>query len=171
MTTSPWIALYVADYLADTTHLSTTQHGAYLLLIMRYWQHGGLPDDDEQLARIVGLSLADWRRNRAAIRGFFKRGWKHPRVEQEIADAKAAYERRSRAGRKGGSAGNRSEKGPSNAEALLKQSQPQSHLLRRGSIQGGKSSDIEGLALTQDGGRPRLALVNGLASGTGEDEL
>ena len=50
----PYIPLFVADYLADTSHLSTLEHGAYLLLIMNYWQRGeSLPCGDMQLARIA----------------------------------------------------------------------------------------------------------------------
>jgi uncharacterized protein YdaU (DUF1376 family) len=97
--------LYVGDYLADTMHLSTEEHGAYLLLIFHYWQCRGLPTADEQLARIARVSLAKWKKIRPVIAEFFDEGWKHPRIEEELAKtadfsqkqsarAKAGWEKR-----------------------------------------------------------------------------
>lgn len=97
----PWMPLYIADYRADTPHLSAAEHGAYLLLIMHYWQHGGLPRDDGQLARIASMLPAEWKRSRATIAAFFV-NWKHARIDAELANADAKHARRSEAGKAGG---------------------------------------------------------------------
>lgn len=98
----PWMPLYVRDYLADTGHLSTVQHGAYCLLIMTYWVQGGLPDDDEQLAQITGLPVPIWLLHRAVLQRFFHRGWKHHRLDAEIARTMDKIAKRTAAGSKGG---------------------------------------------------------------------
>lgn len=82
----PWMPLYIADYLADTRRLSTLEHGVYLLLIMEYWRNGGLPNDEGQLARIAGLSVKEWNRARPAVYPFFHDGWKHKRIDKELAE-------------------------------------------------------------------------------------
>lgn len=81
----PWMPLYVADYLRDTRKLTAAEHGAYLLLIMEYWTSGTLPDDDRQLARIASMSTSEWKRARPNIEGFFHDGWKHKRLDAELA--------------------------------------------------------------------------------------
>src|SRR5690606_38996442 len=61
MSSAPYMQLYVADYMADTTHLTTEQHGAYLLLLMAMWRNGAvLPNDPKKLARIAGVSTRRW---------------------------------------------------------------------------------------------------------------
>lgn len=128
----PWMPLYVADYLADTGHLSAAEHGAYLLLIMHYWANGGLPADDRKLARIARMTDTEWRAARETVAEFFSDSWRHERIDRELANANAAYERRASAGRKGGNAKSVSRQSRSNAtpmpDALLKQSQPQSNI-------------------------------------------
>jgi len=48
-----WMPMYWADYLADTQHFSTFQHGAYMLLIAAYWCRGGpIPADEASVARM-----------------------------------------------------------------------------------------------------------------------
>ena len=85
--TRPWMPFYVADYLGDTRHLSTLEHGAYLLLIFHYWQRGSLPVDDGRLATITGLSAEEWGRCRPTIAEFFGPGWTHRRIDDELAAA------------------------------------------------------------------------------------
>ena len=62
MAETPFFQFYPGDYLAKTQHLTTVEHGAYLLLIMAAWgrKDCALPDDDQFLARTVGLSTRKW---------------------------------------------------------------------------------------------------------------
>ena len=83
-----WMPLDIPDYYADTGHLGAVEHGVYLLLIMHYWRTGSLPDDDRQLARIARATPAEWRGARPVIEAFFLPGWKHKRIEHELAKAR-----------------------------------------------------------------------------------
>ena len=98
----PWMPFYVGDYLGDTEHLSTVQHGAYCLLLFSYWRRGNLPDDDQQLANITRLSPDEWKAHRATLQAFFYDGWKHRRVEHELFRTEDLRAKRATAGQKGG---------------------------------------------------------------------
>ena len=112
MSAPPWMPLYIANYLADTGHLTTVEHGAYLLLIMHYWQHGGLPTDEHKLARICRMTIAEWSAARDTLADFFQDGWRHGRIDEEITAAQQTMAKRSAAGRAGAHArhGNRTAK-------------------------------------------------------------
>lgn len=59
----------ISAYIADTQHLSTLQHGAYLLILMTMRRAGGwIPDDDRKLANIVKLTVAKWKQIAPDIR-------------------------------------------------------------------------------------------------------
>jgi len=90
-----WMPLYIADYLADTSRLTTEQHGAYLLLLMDYWRNGALPDNDATLAQITRMSPDAWSNARSILQAFFKQCngmWVHERVEAELAKARTEKE-------------------------------------------------------------------------------
>lgn len=79
-----WMPLYITDFIADTVHLSAAETGAYLCLIMDYWLHDGLPDDDVRLAQTARLPVKSWREMRPAIQAFFHDGWRHKRIDAEL---------------------------------------------------------------------------------------
>lgn len=120
MTSRPWMPLYIADYRADTAHLSAAEHGAYLLLIMHYWQTGGLPTEDSQLARIACMAPAEWRKARPTIAKFFTDEWRHKRIDEEIAHAIEV------SGKRKSAAQQRHSKRPANADANAEQLETQS---------------------------------------------
>ena len=90
--------LYVADYLADTAHLTAAQSGAYLHLIMAYWRAGGpLRLDDGALARTARMTPTEWSEAAGVVLAFFRQedgALHHGRIEHELADAAAMYEAR-----------------------------------------------------------------------------
>jgi uncharacterized protein YdaU (DUF1376 family) len=104
MTSRPiWMPLYVRDYLVDTRHLKTIQHGAYLLLIMEYWTKGRLPEDETTLRAITSLDRRQWHRHKKTIAALFDQpGWRHPRIDAELKKANELRLKRSVYGTQGG---------------------------------------------------------------------
>ena len=100
-----WMPIYWGDYLRDTGHLVTVEHGAYMLLIGHYWTSGKpLPDDDKRLSKITRLDLDEWLEIRPTISEFFevRNGeWFHKRISHELIEAIKWREAASEKGRKG----------------------------------------------------------------------
>lgn len=103
-----YMPLVIEKYLGDTAHLTTLQHGAYLLLLMAYWRRGGpLPADDARLAATARMTPAEWRKSRAILAEFFDIGggvWRQKRADAELERARkksgaAAASARARWGR------------------------------------------------------------------------
>jgi uncharacterized protein YdaU (DUF1376 family) len=103
-----WMPWYWADYLRDTAHLDTTEHGAYMLLIGHYWTNGKrIADADKRLAAVTGMTIDAWKEIRPTIEEFFtvEDGfWHHVRIDAELKTAETKASRRSEAGKRGAKA-------------------------------------------------------------------
>lgn len=117
--------LYVADYLGDTRHLTTEQHGAYLLLLMTMWRSDGrLPNDAKKLARIAGCSPSRWAKISDEVLEFFNVDGSvltNPRLTLELEKASEKSIKRAVSGSQGGKAKALKDKGSAvaNANGLL----------------------------------------------------
>jgi uncharacterized protein YdaU (DUF1376 family) len=73
MAEAPIMPFFTDAYLADTGHLSTIEHGAYMLILIACWRAGGtLPNDDKRLARYAHLGSQQWQRIKPVIMEFFQ---------------------------------------------------------------------------------------------------
>lgn len=70
----PMLPLWTDAYLGDTFHLNTTQHGAYLLLLITMWRTKDctLPNDDQELARYTRMTVDRWRKAKPVLMPFFR---------------------------------------------------------------------------------------------------
>lgn len=68
MSAAPSMPMFWDAYLADTTHLSLEEHGALCLLLGAMWRrNGSVPNDDRDLARILGVSKPRWKKLKARL--------------------------------------------------------------------------------------------------------
>ncbi|KQV31126.1 DUF1376 domain-containing protein [Rhizobium sp. Root1204] len=115
----PCMPFWTDAYLADTQHLTTEEHGAYLLLLFQAWRSHdcSLADDDDMLSRQAGVSMAKWKGMKSIVMAFWtldkrRKRWvqKRLKIEREKASVKKAKARDSAASRWKGK-----EKGDANA--------------------------------------------------------
>lgn len=129
MSNRAWMPLHIDAYLGDTGHLSALEHGAYLLLIMHYWKHGCLPADERLIARHAKLTPEQWAESRDILAALFMDGWRHKRIDEELAKADEIIAKRRAA-----------------ASARHKASKPDAHAMHMQS----KSSDTGALPSTNN---------------------
>ena len=102
-----WFPFYPGDYLRDTMHLRLEHHGAYLLLLLCFWDAKGvMPDDDETFAGIVRVTIDEWKSKfRPKLAPFFKIAngqWTQSRVQREYNRSQHVRNVRSAVGKLGG---------------------------------------------------------------------
>lgn len=108
MAQAPVMPVWTDALIGDTTHLSTEQFGAYVLILIATWRNNGkpLPDDDERMAHVSRVSVKKWRQKLRPVVGEFFRvdetGWHQLRLEKEWARVEQKLKQRRSAGRKGG---------------------------------------------------------------------
>lgn len=114
-----FMPLFIGDYMAGTSRLTTEQHGAYLLLMMDYWVNGPLPADDAILANITRLSADAWSIAKASIKHLFHEEngcLRHKRIDAELARATENMAKASGKAKKAAEA--RWKNAPSNAPSI-----------------------------------------------------
>jgi uncharacterized protein YdaU (DUF1376 family) len=117
---------YIGDYLRDTGHLSTCEHGAYVLLLFHAFTHGGvLPNDEVRLRNIAKMSAKDWKRSSHTLRAFFYVDGdtlRQSRIDRELGEISKSSEQKSTAGKASAAARaaqRKSNGNPTGVEVLL----------------------------------------------------
>lgn len=129
MSDTPFMPLWVADFLADTMDLGAKEVGAYMLLLMALWSRDGyLPADQKKLQRVARCGR-DWPKIWDALQGYFQtdgeRIWNR-RLLEEATKVAAKRAVNAHSGARGGrsKALNRKEAGLANATNSLYQPEP-----------------------------------------------
>jgi uncharacterized protein YdaU (DUF1376 family) len=98
--TDIWMPIFIGDYLADTGHLTTEAHGAYLLLLMHQWRVGHFGED-----AIPAITRSASSTSQVAVKQMLSKDdggrWYSPRLDREKTrwtEKKATYTERARKG-------------------------------------------------------------------------
>lgn len=86
----PMMPFWVKDWVSATLHWPAAERGAYISLLAFQWTNRVLPAHEEQLARITGLELADFRKVWQTLGPKFdsdERGLFNKRLEQVRKEA------------------------------------------------------------------------------------
>ncbi len=108
MSSTPFMPLWVSDFLGDTLDLDATEIGAYMLLLMAQWNRDGesLPDDAKKLQRVARCGR-NWATVWGSIERFFEKDAKgiyNKRLRLEAQNVATKREVNARNGARGGKA-------------------------------------------------------------------
>jgi uncharacterized protein YdaU (DUF1376 family) len=165
--TDTWMPWHLAEYLADTMHLSTLEHGAYLLILAHGWRNDGMIAVNERiLAGVTRLTVDQWRAIRPTIERFFTSThhpilglcWFQKRQVEEIRKAKENKARAQEKSRKANAVRWPSSK-DSSKEAFSPPRSPQG--VHMDSPQEGKGKDLD----SSPGGDARGGYVRNALAG------
>ena len=129
----PYFPMYPRDFEADTSHLTLEEDGAYNRLLRLCWMMPGasLPDDDAWIMRRMRVDEATFNRVvKIVLAEFFVRKSgrvSNARMAREFIASSEAHAKRVSAGKSGGTAKalKTKQSEPSNAQAILKQPEPE----------------------------------------------
>jgi len=100
-----WFPFKIGLYLKNTLHLTTRQHGGYLLLILAAVENDGmLPSNDVALAAISKLDAKAWREDGDVLKAFLVREgdwWLHEYARFVAREAAELIAKKSKAGKEG----------------------------------------------------------------------
>lgn len=104
-----YMALFTGDYIRDTRHLSCSEHGCYLMLLIHCWDtRGPAPLDERKQQGICNARSTDEiEAMRRVLAEFFVRmddGYYNPRMQREIEKVQALSRTWSEAGKRGAEA-------------------------------------------------------------------
>ena len=138
---------HFGDYSRDTSHLDPLEHGIYFLLMRVYYTtERPLTNDRPRLYRAVGARNAEQHRAVDAVLGDFftasDEGWRHKRIDAEIA----AYHEKAELNAQVGKLGGRPRKNPEITQTVSKKTQTVSKNNRLGS----KNNPDETLTTNQE---------------------
>lgn len=107
MSGTPIMPLWVGDFLADTLDLSAKEVGAYMLILMTMWKHGGRISADSKKLKRVARAGRDWPAVWDAISKHFKTDGDGNIFNQRLLDEHTNVARKVEANKKNGARGGR----------------------------------------------------------------
>lgn len=83
---SAWFAFYADDYVGGTRRMTLSERGAFTDLLSHQWLEGAIPDDDDEICRLIGAFPEEWQKVKSKVLRKFvltDAGYVNERLEKE----------------------------------------------------------------------------------------